>query len=162
MIKSTNPLAKWEKTLKVDENGCHVCDNVHNHDGYVRVRCSQRKRLVMLHVKKWEEEYGAKPEGMELNHKCLNRGCCNIEHLELIDGSAHATLTNVNRVGYIMERKSDDQIADFYERVKYKGESINSVCRKEGIKRSTLSSIMNKRSRTELTDTVDKKYSDIN
>jgi hypothetical protein len=45
------------------------------------------------------------PQGMEINHKCGNRGCCNLEHLELICGSKHATLTNVNRVGDIMERR---------------------------------------------------------
>ena len=112
----------------------------------------------MLHVFQWELVNGKKPDNMELNHKCDNRGCCNLEHLELICGSAHATLTNVNRVGYTMERKTNDQVSEMYRRIKYGGEYINQLCKEFNIKRSTLSSIMNKRSRCGVTDLVDKEF----
>lgn len=145
-------------TRYTNEDGCVLCANQPNHDGYIRIRCVVEQRLVMLHVYEWEKVNGKKPNGMELNHKCSNRACCNLEHLELICGSAHATLTNVNRIGYTMDKKSDEVIMDAYERIKYKGEFINRLCVEYGIKRSTLSSIVNKRSRCKITDIVDNKY----
>lgn len=162
IVTSTRkPYILWQQTLRYDENGCRVCDNKPNHDGYVRVSgvALGKKRLIMLHKLQWELLYGEIPSGMEVNHKCSNRGCCNTEHLEVICGSAHATLTNVNRVGYAMVKKTDEQIAEMYRRVKYGGEYINQMCKEFDIKRSTLSSIMNKRSRCEVTDLVDKEYS---
>lgn len=151
---------KYLTTRYTDENGCVLCDNKKNQDGYMRVRLNdgEKVRSVMLHVWEWQKVNGKKPEGMELNHLCKNRACCNVDHLELICGSSHATLTNINRVGYIMRRKSDDVLSEIYEMVKYKGMSINRACIEYDIKRSTLSSIMNKRSRTDVTNKVDKKY----
>lgn len=150
----------WHETLRYDEYGCRVCDNAKNHDGYVRVRGYRigRGGFVMLHVLQWILKHGDIPNGMEINHKCSNRSCCNLEHLELICGSAHATLTNVNRIGYTMERKTDDQVSEMYRRIKYGGEYINQLCKEFNIKRSTLSSIMNKRSRCGVTDLVDKEF----
>ena len=150
----------WEKTLRYDDKGCRVCDNAPNQDGYIRVRGNRigKGRLVMLHVLQWILANGEIPEGMEVNHLCSNRSCCNIDHLEVICGSAHATLTNVNRVGYNMVRRSDEEISEMYQRVKYGGEYINQVCKEFGIKRPTLSSIINKRSRRAVTDLVDKEF----
>lgn len=158
-MKSTK-IKPWHETLRYDENGCRVCDNSGNQDGYIRVRGYRigKDGLVMLHVLQWILTHGDIPNGMEINHKCSNRGCCNLKHLELICGSAHATLTNVNRVGYTMERKTDDQVSEMYRRIKYGGEYINQLCKEFSIKRSTLSSIMNKRSRCGVTDLVDKEF----
>lgn len=158
-MKSTK-IKPWHETLRYDENGCRVCDNSGNQDGYIRVRGYRigKDGLVMLHVLQWILTHGDIPNGMELNHKCGNRSCCNLEHLELICGSAHATLTNVNRAGYTMERKTEDQVSEMYRRIKYGGEYINQLCKEFNIKRSTLSSIMNKRSRCGVTDLVDKEF----
>ena len=157
---TSTKIRPWYETLRYTEDGCRVCDNNKNHDGYVRVNFSKfgKRRLTMLHVVQWELVHGSKPDGMELNHKCGNRGCCNVEHLELICGSAHATLTNVNRVGYTMNRRDDDEISEMYRRVKYGGEYINQLCKEFNIKRSTLSSIVNKRSRCGVTDLVDAEF----
>lgn len=40
--------------------------------------------MEKVHVVVWEHTYGAKPEGMELDHLCRVPACCNIEHLELV------------------------------------------------------------------------------
>lgn len=154
------PSKPWNETLRYDEAGCLVVSNIANQDGYIRVSGFPigKKGLVMLHVLQWTLVNGKVPEGMEVNHKCGNRGCCNIDHLELIDGSLHATLTNSNRVGYIIDKKSDNIVEEIYTKVKYGGFTINKACVEYGIKRSTLSSIMNKRSRTNITDKVDRKF----
>jgi glutamine cyclotransferase len=59
----------------------------------------------MLHHLIWEEANGPIPEGKEIHHICHNRGCQNINHLECIDGSLHATITNNEREFKIGEWK---------------------------------------------------------
>lgn len=68
-----------------------------NHDGYVRVLDkprSQGGRLKMYHRTRWEEDFGPIPDGCEINHKCKNRECCNIEHLECLPISEHRSKDN--------------------------------------------------------------------
>lgn len=66
-----------------------------NHDGYFRKRFADS--LVMYHVYVWEQHHGKLPEGYEVHHKCGNRACCNIEHLEAIEGHEHTVLGNHER-----------------------------------------------------------------
>ena len=72
-----------------------------NSDGYVRVvegsRRDGSRRLVMRHRYMWEGAVGRIPEGYEINHLCRNRRCCNIDHLECISKSEHASKTNRDR-----------------------------------------------------------------
>lgn len=146
---------KYLTTRYVDDNGCFLCENIPNQDGYIRVKPFGSTTLKMLHVVEWEAVNGVKPKGKELNHKCKNRGCCNLEHLELLDESEHASLGNRDRVGINLEKLGDELIAEIYCKVKYEGYSINKMSESYNIKRSTLSSIMNKRSRNRVTDKID-------
>lgn len=71
-----------------------------NGDGYVRIIDKPRPRggqYVMRHRWFWELFNGPIPEGMELDHLCKNRRCCNHEHLELITRTDHAITTNKER-----------------------------------------------------------------
>lgn len=78
------------------ETGCIVVTNRKlNKDGYYRVHFNND--LIMYHRLVWEREHGRIKEGMEINHKCKNRACCNLEHLECIEGSVHATISNLGR-----------------------------------------------------------------
>lgn len=78
-----------------------------NQDGYLRIRDDRykgkgRKPLIMAHRLVWEKANGAIPEGYELHHKCHNRACFNLDHLELVKISEHKVEHNKSR--YI-ERK---------------------------------------------------------
>ena len=84
----------FEKDL---DTGCIVPINRKlNKDGYYRVPHPTRllkngkKCRVMFHRLLWEQMNGKIPEGYSIHHKCHNRACCNIEHLELISISEHA------------------------------------------------------------------------
>lgn len=71
-----------------------------NKDGYVRVWNKPRSvggRLVMRHRIAWETVKGSIPSGYELDHKCKNRRCYEISHLDLITRSEHAIKTNKER-----------------------------------------------------------------
>lgn len=85
------------------KDGCIVSTSHRlNQDGYLRVRDpsykgSGRAPLVMYHRYVWEYLKGSIPEGKEIHHKCHNRACCNIDHLELIDIVEHKCEHNHTR-----------------------------------------------------------------
>ena len=95
--------------LKLLENGC-VIPTTHklNSDGYFRYHrpeiCKGRKPLVMFHRLVWEKTYGEIPEGYEIDHICRNRACCNVKHLQMLEGSEHAI--KGNRIRY-RDRKEE-------------------------------------------------------
>lgn len=86
------------KLIRV-ENGC-IIPSTHklNKDGYFRYRRPEkvegRKPLVMFHRLVWEKTHGHIPEGYEIDHICRNRACCNIQHLQMLEGSKHAIKGN--------------------------------------------------------------------
>lgn len=49
-------------------------------DGYGKVTRDGRQYLV--HRAVWEELVGPIPDGMDIDHLCRNRSCCNPDHLE--------------------------------------------------------------------------------
>lgn len=51
----------------------------------------------MYHRTKWEEVFGPIPDGYEINHKCKNRECCNVDHLECLLISEHRSKDNALR-----------------------------------------------------------------
>lgn len=83
--------------LVTDKNGC-ITPSSHklNKDGYFRKNIGNNT-FVMYHRYVWEACNGVIPDGFEINHKCKNRACCNLDHLECIEGSAHAILSNEER-----------------------------------------------------------------
>lgn len=92
------------KPLKaiITEGGCFVpVSHSLNHDGYFRKRYESsrksKKSLEMFHRTMWKHFNGEIPEGYEIDHKCKNRACFNVAHLQCIDGSLHASLSNIER-----------------------------------------------------------------
>ena len=89
--------------FEVTSSGCIVPTSHRlNADGYFRTRDYRvttpgRKPLIMYHRLVWEEHNGAIPEGYEVDHKCRNRACCNIDHLQLLSGYEHTVKTNKER-----------------------------------------------------------------
>lgn len=85
--------------VKLD-NGCVVCSShVPNKDGYIRMYVGKDspQRSKFLHRLVWEAANGDIPEGYEIDHKCRNRMCCNIEHLQMLTVKQHKTKTNIER-----------------------------------------------------------------
>lgn len=82
--------------------GCVVCvSHKRNHDGYFRYSIGSsrkgEKKCFMFHRWVWERHRGPIPEGYEIDHLCLNRGCCNVEHLQCIPKREHIIKTNKER-----------------------------------------------------------------
>lgn len=99
MIKETEykGIARQVKYYE-DENGCFVpTGRALNQDGYLRVFSKIENRLVMMHRFAWEAEVGPIQKGYEIDHKCKNRHCFNVNHLQCIDGKQHAIESNKER-----------------------------------------------------------------
>ena len=62
--------------------GCHNVVSHYSHEnGYPYIQVSHKR--IPIHRYVWKIKYGRIPKGMVVRHKCDNKPCCNIEHLEL-------------------------------------------------------------------------------
>jgi hypothetical protein len=69
----------FAKTVGADD-GCLLWTGSSTRCGYGHI--SVRGRLFVVHRVAYELARGAVPEGLQLDHLCRNRGCCNVDHLE--------------------------------------------------------------------------------
>jgi hypothetical protein len=116
-------------------------DGHRNSDGYVRVLDRPRKdggRLVMLHRLEWEKINGPIPEGHEVNHKCKNRECCNVNHLEVLSRSEHKSLDNAKRY-----KGREDSIVAFF--MKSDGVPMKCLSSVTGLHANSLRKMINRR-----------------
>src|SRR5688572_15247152 len=70
----------WSHCMPIPESGCWVWMGSLRHGGYGQV--TFRGRPIGSHRAMWLLLRGAIPEGLELDHKCRVRSCCNPDHLE--------------------------------------------------------------------------------
>lgn len=73
-------LDRLRERITVDPNGCWVW-NRPGPDGYGRFTIT-RNTNVLVHRWMYEHHRGPIPEGLQIDHLCRNRACCNPEHLE--------------------------------------------------------------------------------
>lgn len=65
------------------ESGCWIWQREQTSDGYGRKRLAGGGRKA-AHRWHYEQEHGPIPDGMQLDHLCRNRACCNPDHLEAV------------------------------------------------------------------------------
>lgn len=61
---------------------CWTWQGAKTPDGYGKIRIDGR--LVLVHRVMYEAHKGPIPEGMQIDHTCRRRHCCNPEHLEVV------------------------------------------------------------------------------
>jgi len=83
------------------EGQCWEWLGCRNSDGYGFMHCKGKSAPV--HRLAYEFTKGAIPDGLELDHHCRNRGCCNPDHLEVV---THAE--NMTRAGIIPRTTPSD------------------------------------------------------
>lgn len=110
-----------------DKTGCWQWQGAHLPNGYGSVRYDGRSRVV--HKVLWEHANNTPvPKGLQLDHLCRNRGCCNPQHLEAVTQE-----TNLLR-GYsppaINARKTACPRGHKYDRVDTRGYRECSICKK--------------------------------
>lgn len=66
----------------VNERGCWVWQKSLDSNGYGLILQGRRKPHLRAHRVFYEAAHGPIPEGLEPDHTCRNRACCNPDHLE--------------------------------------------------------------------------------
>lgn len=73
--------------IRID-GGCWVFTGEINRSGYGRIKVGPGKSRV-AHRVTYEHYVGAVPNGLELDHLCVNPACCNPDHLEAVTHSVN-------------------------------------------------------------------------
>jgi hypothetical protein len=68
--------------IVTDANGCWNFQGAKTSRGYGSVRVDGKS--LSTHVVMYELDKGTVPRGMEVDHRCRNRACCNPDHLEAV------------------------------------------------------------------------------
>jgi hypothetical protein len=107
------------------------------------------------------------PEGFpQVNHKITGLGKFDnrVENLEwctgsqnIIDAHKHGQMDYRTKIKTSIDIKSDAFVEEMYRRYKETGK-VGETAREFGVPRTSLSSIVNKRSRRNITDRIDEEY----
>lgn len=80
------PRGRWGATLPaadfIEVGDCWEWTGNHVNNGYGIT--TYQGRTYLAHRLVWEALVGPIPDSLEVDHLCLNRGCCNPDHLELV------------------------------------------------------------------------------
>lgn len=152
------------KAMKEDGTVLKLCDNG---AGYLSVLAGQgsskREYIHRLVASTFLEN----PEGLsQVNHIDCNKSNNSIENLEWVSGSAN--IRDAHKKGRMKKRTDNGQInvltkaqVVFLYTSVLQGRGISEMARDMGIPRTTASSIMNKRSRSDITDKIDLEYATV-
>jgi HNH endonuclease len=72
--------------------GCHIWVGTTTHNGYGTARLDNR--WVMVHRAIWEHHNGPIPGGLQIDHTCMVRNCCNVDHLRVVTNRVNILASN--------------------------------------------------------------------
>lgn len=97
----TEAVSRILRHVDVTDHGCWQWDSLDTH-GYGKT--SHDNKTVTAHLWVWRTLNGPVPDGLQLDHLCRNRACCNPRHLEPVTASDNITRGYVARNAYWCER----------------------------------------------------------
>lgn len=82
---------------------CLIFGGALTRGGYGQIRVGSMgdgsRRFAYIHRIVYEHHYGAIPDGMQIDHLCRVRHCCNPEHLEVVTQQENLRRGRVARAG---------------------------------------------------------------
>ena len=95
-------LARIQRLIVIDSEGCWVWQGKQNSNGYGLHQRGPGHTARVIHRILWEHHTRQHvPEGMQLDHLCRNRLCCNPDHFEAVTPSE-----NTRRQDHAERRKT--------------------------------------------------------
>lgn len=73
----------WRQRVTASERGCLVWLGCLNSKGYGCIGDGSGG-VVLTHRMVWEEQHGSIPDGLTIDHRCLEKRCLNTAHMELV------------------------------------------------------------------------------
>ena len=86
--------AKLTASAVADSNGCLVWTGPKDRNGYGKARVPGIRNPQYTHRLAYELARGPIPEGLEIDHLCRNRSCCNPDHLEAVTRAENVRRAN--------------------------------------------------------------------
>ena len=81
---------RFHQSYAVSNSGCWEWQKARDGDGYglfkVGSRSDGSRRMARVHRWSYEHIIGPIPDGLQIDHTCRNRCCCNPAHLEPVTG----------------------------------------------------------------------------
>jgi len=92
-LEHRNRIDRVLEQILVDQtSGCHIWTGMRLRSGYGMTRLDNR--WILVHRAVWEHRRGPIPEGMQLDHVCRTRLCCNVDHLRVVTPRENALAEN--------------------------------------------------------------------
>lgn len=149
--------------MSLSDNGAGYL-SVHLTSIKVGGKCKERREYIHRLVAKY---FIPNPQNLaQVNHKDCNKANNRVDNLEWISSSdnilhAHASGRMVERTTNAMiVCLTEDEVVDCYTSVILGGKGVNETAKRLGKPRTTISSIINKRSRRLITDKLDAMWND--
>lgn len=94
--------SRWELSSSPPPEGltkpCKLWTGARSDRGYGVLRAPLTKsNIAKAHRVAWWIEKGRPPAGVQLDHKCRNRLCVEVEHLEMLGRSEHSKKSSMDR-----------------------------------------------------------------
>ena len=83
----TNTIAqRIQNNIHISSRGCWEWQGMKDRDGYgtMWISDSGKKKIRFTHRMSYEAHVEPIPNDLEIDHLCLNKACCNPEHLEVV------------------------------------------------------------------------------
>ena len=127
-------MERIKKNSEVNEDGCWLWKLGHTKDGYAEMKY-EGKTCHVVHRLHWLLSGRTIPEGHVIRHKCKNRHCVALDHLET--GTLSENQIDRHRDGTMTKKLDEDQVRE----IRISTEFQQKLAERFGVHQSCISKI---------------------